>query len=195
MFILLFAASKYSPSSSTPIKRLSSSRAATPVEPTPINGSKTMSFLFVAIPIIFFNMDTGFWAGCLGELSRSGRIQIGLSMKLCISFCDMKFHVCFLFQQVNIISQLFRKPALKIFGAGFVLCHTIKLDVSNLWSRQLYQRPNWLYDVKINRFPVGFRMRINSSAHSSGLKSIISQSATSLFIAERPGKGILPVEC
>ena len=122
-------------------------------------------------------------------------MHIGLCIKLCISACEIKFHVCFLFQQVKIISQLFRNPALKIFGAGFVLCHIMKFDVSNLWSRQLYHLPSWLYEVKINRLPVGLSMRINSSAHSSGLKSILSHSATSLFMAERPGNGMLPVEC
>ncbi len=107
----------------------------------------------------------------------------------------MKFHVCFLFQHVNIISQLFKKPALNILGAGFVLCHIIKFDVSNLWSRQSYHRPSWLYEVKIKRLPVGLSILTNSSAHSSGLKSTQSHAATSLFIAVLPGSGILPVEC
>ncbi len=47
----------------------------------------------------------------------------------------------------------------------------------------------------MNRFPVGFKILMNSSAQSSGLKSTQSQPARSLFIGVRPGKGIFPVEC
>ncbi len=67
-------------------------------------------------------MEVGFCAGCLGLDNLSTPKQIGLSTKLCISFCDIKFQVCFLFQQQKMISQLFKKPALKILGVGFVLC-------------------------------------------------------------------------
>src|SRR2546426_10489065 len=42
-------------------------------------------------------------------------------MKLCISFCFVKFQVCPLFQTHTISSQLLRNPALLSLGGGFVL--------------------------------------------------------------------------
>ena len=108
-------------------------------------------------------------------------MQIGHSMKLCISFCLVKFQVCLRFQQQNTISQLFKNPALNILGGGFVLCQIRNWLVSKRRSRQSYHLPSMLYDVKMNRLPVGFRIRINSSVQSSGLNSTLSHSATSLF--------------
>ena len=119
------AAVKYARSNSIPIKRRPISIAATPVDPTPMNGSKIRSPSLLAIFNIFLRIATGFCAGCFGSLILSGTMHIGLSMKLCISFCERKFQVCPLFQQQKIISQLLRKPALNIFGAGLVLCQII----------------------------------------------------------------------
>lgn len=49
-------------------------------------------------------------------------MQMGHSKKLCISFCLEKFQTWPRFHIQAIISQLLRKPFLKIFGVGLVLC-------------------------------------------------------------------------
>lgn len=84
-FIRFSAAAKYSGAISNPINLRPNSIAATPVEPTPINGSNMTSFSLLAIVINFFNIATGFCVGCFGSLNLSGFMHILLSMKLCIS--------------------------------------------------------------------------------------------------------------
>ena len=69
---LLCVAIKYSLFISIPKKRLFNSSAATPQDPTPINGSKTISFGLLETLMIFFKISTGFWVGWNGDLSLSG---------------------------------------------------------------------------------------------------------------------------
>jgi hypothetical protein len=95
---------------------------------THIKGSKTISFSSDEISIKYFKILTGFCVGCkvfqFLSFTLSAHIQIQLSMKLCISACVLKFHLCHLFQQATISSQLFKNHFLKKFGTGFFLCHT-----------------------------------------------------------------------
>src|SRR5260370_35697855 len=106
---------------SIPVKRLSSCRAATPDEPTPIKGSKTKSPGFVASFTKRLSTLIGFCVGWTGFFNLSLPMHMGLSMKLCISFCLVTFQVCPLFHTHTISSQLLRNPALLSFGGELVL--------------------------------------------------------------------------